>query len=95
MPLQIVSNLYITSWVCLNQKDWPWPLIAIIIFFYYLRCLYNNLYKQTCQILRYLFNLTIYLPVFISFVVLLEVFLYVPSWRIDNNFKCLYQIILV
>ena len=48
-------------------------------FFNHLRCLYNNISKQTYQILSYLFNLTIYLPVFVSFVVLLEVFLYVPS----------------
>ena len=64
-------------------------------FFFIIQVVYNNIYEQTCQSLSYLFNLTIYLPVFISFVVLLEVFLYVPSWRIDNNFKCLYQIILV
>ena len=96
MPLQIVSSLYTTSWVCFSQKDWPWSLIALIIFFFYhLRCLYNNIYKQNCQILNYLFNLTIYLPVFVSFAVLLEVFSHVPIWRIDNNFKCLYQIILV
>ena len=55
-------------------------LFFIFLFiFYHLRCLYNNIYKQTCQILSYLFNLTIYLPVFVSFVVLLEVFSYVPS----------------
>ena len=47
--------------------------------FNHLRCLYNNISKQTYQILSYLFNLTIYLPAFVSFVVLLEVFLYVPS----------------
>ena len=45
------------------------------IFFYHLRCLYNNISKQTCQILSYLLDLTIYLPVFVSFVELLEVFL--------------------
>ena len=53
------------------------------------------MYGQTCQIWSYLFNLTIYLPVFVSFAVLLEVFSYVPSWRIDSNFKCRYQIILL
>ena len=42
MSLQIVSNLYKTSWVCLKQKDWPWSLMAIIIF-YHLRCLYDNI----------------------------------------------------
>ena len=53
------------------------------------------IYKETCEILSYLFNFTIYLPVFVFFVVLLEVFSNVPSWRIENGFKCLYQIILV
>ena len=64
-------------------------------FFNHLLCLYHNIYKQTCQTFTYVFNLTIYLSVFVSFVVLLEVFSYVPSWHIDSNFKCLYQIILV
>ena len=30
-----------------------------------------------------------------TLLVLLELFSYVPSWRIDNNFKCLFQIIMV
>ena len=42
--------------------------------FYHLRCLYDNIYKKICQFFSYLFNLIIYLTVFVSFVVLLEVF---------------------
>ena len=45
-------------------------------FFYHLRRLYNNICKQ---ILSYLFNLALYLRVFISFIALLEVLSYVPS----------------
>ena len=58
---------------------WFYHFFFLFYFFYHLPCLYNNIYKETCQILSYLFNLTIYLPVFVSFVVLLEVFSYVPS----------------
>ena len=35
MSLQIMSNLYTTSWVYLRQEDWPWSLFAIIIFIIY------------------------------------------------------------
>ena len=94
MPLQIVSNLYTTSWVCLKQKDWPWSLIAIIIFIIYV--VYTIIYiSKFVSFFRYIFNLNIYSPVFVSFVVLPEVFSYVPSWRINNNFKCLYRNILI
>ena len=87
--------LFIYKFTCLPIYLFTYLFIYLFIYFCHLRCLYNNIYKQTCQILNYLFNLNIFLPVFVSFVVLLEEFSYVPSWRIDNNFKCLYQIILV
>ena len=35
MSLQIVSNFYTTSSVCLKQKDRQWSLIAIIIIIIY------------------------------------------------------------
>ena len=54
MPLQIVSNLYTTSWVCLKQKDWPWSLIAIFIVIIY------TVYTMT-YISKFLSYLAIYL----------------------------------
>ena len=47
--------------------------------FYHLHRLYNNICKQTCQILSSFFNLALYLRVFVSFVALLELLSYVPS----------------
>ena len=67
--------LFIYKFTCL----FIYLFTYLFIYFCHLRCLYNNIYKQTCQTLNYLFNLNIYLPVFVSFVVLLEEFHMYPA----------------